>query len=105
MCILGRNGVGKTTTMRTIMGILKPRSGVVRFEGANVGGMPPYKMSRLGVAYVPQGRHIFPNLTTKENLSDRGPQEAQDRARNGIFKESTTFFPFSETARISKAAG
>jgi branched-chain amino acid transport system ATP-binding protein len=67
-CILGRNGVGKTTTMRTILGILKPRSGVVRFEGADVGGMAPYKISRLGVAYVPQGRHIFPNLTTKENL-------------------------------------
>jgi branched-chain amino acid transport system ATP-binding protein len=50
------------------MGILKPLSGAVRFNGLSLGGMPPYKISRLGIAYVPQGRHIFPNLTTKENL-------------------------------------
>lgn len=68
VCILGRNGVGKTTTLKTIMGILKPLSGTVRFDGLSLGGMPPYKISRLGIAYVPQGRHIFPNLTTKENL-------------------------------------
>lgn len=68
VCILGRNGVGKTTTMRTLMGVLKPAGGSVRFNGIDIGGMPPYKISRLGIAYVPQGRHIFPNLTTKENL-------------------------------------
>jgi branched-chain amino acid transport system ATP-binding protein len=68
VCILGRNGVGKTTTMKTIMGILKPRSGRVRYNGTDIGGMSPYRISRLGVAYVPQGKHIFPNLTTRENL-------------------------------------
>ena len=68
VCILGRNGVGKTTTLRTVMGILKPLSGTVRFNGLGIGGMPPYKICRLGIAYVPQGRHIFPNLTAKENL-------------------------------------
>jgi branched-chain amino acid transport system ATP-binding protein len=68
VCILGRNGVGKTTTMRTLMGVLKPAGGSVRFNGIDIGGMPPYKISRLGIAYVPQGRQIFPNLTTKENL-------------------------------------
>ena len=67
-CILGRNGVGKTTTLKTIMGMLKPNSGSVKFNGVEIGGMPSYKISRLGVAYVPQGRHIFPNLTAKENL-------------------------------------
>jgi branched-chain amino acid transport system ATP-binding protein len=50
------------------MGIVKPLSGHVKFNGAEIGGVPPYKISRLGIAYVPQGRHIFPNLTTKENL-------------------------------------
>jgi branched-chain amino acid transport system ATP-binding protein len=68
VCILGRNGVGKTTTMRTLMGVLKPAGGSVKFNGTDIGGMPPYKISRLGIAYVPQGRQIFPNLTTKENL-------------------------------------
>ena len=68
VCLLGRNGVGKTTTLKTIMGIVKPRSGSVKFNGTEIGGVPPYKISRLGIAYVPQGRQIFPNLTTKENL-------------------------------------
>jgi branched-chain amino acid transport system ATP-binding protein len=68
VCMLGRNGVGKTTTLKTIMGIVKPRSGSIKFNGMKIGGVPPYKISRLGIAYVPQGRHIFPNLTTKENL-------------------------------------
>lgn len=68
VCILGRNGVGKTTTMKTVMGVLKPAGGSVRFNGLDIGGMAPYRISRLGIAYVPQGRQIFPNLTTKENL-------------------------------------
>jgi branched-chain amino acid transport system ATP-binding protein len=67
-CMLGRNGVGKTTTMKTVMGVLKPAGGSVRFNGLEIGGMAPYRISRLGIAYVPQGRQIFPNLTTKENL-------------------------------------
>jgi branched-chain amino acid transport system ATP-binding protein len=80
-CILGRNGVGKTTTMRTIMGLLKPIGGAVKFEETNVGGMSPHRISRLGISYVPQGRQIFPNLTTKENLliaarsSSRAPSQ------------------------------
>jgi branched-chain amino acid transport system ATP-binding protein len=50
------------------MGIVKPRSGSVKFNGIEISGVPPYKISRLGISYVPQGRRIFPNLTTKENL-------------------------------------
>jgi branched-chain amino acid transport system ATP-binding protein len=68
VCILGRNGVGKTTTLRTIIGMLKPGKGSISFNGREIGGMEPYKISRLGIAYVPQGRHIFYNLTVKENL-------------------------------------
>ena len=68
VCLLGRNGVGKTTTLRTVMGMLKPKSGRIRFEGSDIGGVPPHKVSRMGIAYVPQGRHIFPTLTTRENL-------------------------------------
>ncbi len=68
VCILGRNGVGKSTTLKTVMGMLKPSRGHIRFNGTEIGGVKPYKVSRMGIAYVPQGRHIFPNLTTKENL-------------------------------------
>ena len=67
-CLLGRNGVGKTTTMKTVMGLLKPRDGSILFNGTVIGGRQPYEISRLGIAYVPQGRQIFPDLTTKENL-------------------------------------
>jgi len=68
VCILGRNGVGKSTTLNTIMGIVRPTGGEVIFEGNNIAGLPPYKISRKGIALVPQGRHIYPNLTVKENL-------------------------------------
>jgi branched-chain amino acid transport system ATP-binding protein len=67
-CILGRNGVGKTTTMKVVMGLLKPLRGSVVFDGIEIGGKQPYEISRLGMAYVPQGRQVFPDLTTKENL-------------------------------------
>jgi branched-chain amino acid transport system ATP-binding protein len=68
VCILGRNGVGKTTSIKAINGVCRPKSGSVKFEGNEIAGLPPYKISRLGIAYIPQGRHIFPNLTTRENL-------------------------------------
>lgn len=74
VCILGRNGVGKTTTMKTIMGMLNPKvhahaEGSIVFDGAQINGQPSYKISRRGIAYVPQGRHVFPTLTTRENLT------------------------------------
>ena len=94
VCILGRNGVGKTTTMKTIMGILKPRSGHVRYNGTNIGGMSPHKIARLGVAYVPQGRHIFQNLTTRENLEIAARKGRRRVVKNGRCRQSTTFFPF-----------
>jgi branched-chain amino acid transport system ATP-binding protein len=68
VCILGRNGVGKTTSLKAINGICRPRSGNIKFGDKEIAGLPPYKISRLGIAYIPQGRHIFPNLTTRENL-------------------------------------
>jgi branched-chain amino acid transport system ATP-binding protein len=68
VCIIGRNGVGKSTTLKTIMGMVKPQSGSIKFNGREIGGMPSYKICRNGVSYIPQGRHIFPNLSTRENL-------------------------------------
>jgi branched-chain amino acid transport system ATP-binding protein len=66
--LLGRNGMGKTTTVRSIMGLLRPRSGEVRFDGAAVTGLAPYRIAQTGIGLVPEGRQIFPTLTVEENL-------------------------------------
>ena len=66
--ILGRNGVGKTTLLKCLVGLIPIRSGGLTFEGKNIAGLPPYERARLGVGYVPQGREIFPRLTVEENL-------------------------------------
>lgn len=73
VCLLGRNGVGKSTTMKSIMGLLNPKNhavteGKIMFGGQNICGLPSHRIAQAGIAYVPQGRHIFPTLTTKENL-------------------------------------
>jgi len=66
--LLGRNGVGKTTTLKAIMGLIV-RRGTIRFSGQEVSALPPHEVPRLGIGYVPQGRHIFPGLTVAENLA------------------------------------
>ncbi|MBT6341416.1 MAG: ABC transporter ATP-binding protein [Desulfobacula sp.] len=66
--ILGRNGVGKTTTLRSIMGLTPPRSGNIYINGARTTKWQPHKISKMGVAYVPAERHIFPGLSVEENL-------------------------------------
>ncbi len=68
VALLGRNGMGKTTLMRSIVGINPPMNGQILFKGINISREESYKISRMGVAYVPQGRGIFPSLSTKENL-------------------------------------
>jgi branched-chain amino acid transport system ATP-binding protein len=66
--LLGRNGVGKTTTLRAIMGLAPRSRGTVEFDGFNLSRCPPHEVPRKGIGYVPQGRGIFPNLTVMENL-------------------------------------
>jgi urea transport system ATP-binding protein len=68
VCLLGRNGVGKTTLLKAIMGLLRPRAGQVLLEQDDLTALQPYRRARAGVAYVPQGRGIFPQLTVRENL-------------------------------------
>jgi branched-chain amino acid transport system ATP-binding protein len=68
VALLGLNGAGKTTTLRTILGLTPPRAGTVRYAGRDVTGWPAYKIARLGVGYVPEGRRMFKDLTTLENL-------------------------------------
>lgn len=68
VALLGRNGVGKTTTLRSILGLTPPKRGSIRFNGVETAGKPPYAMARMGMAYVPDDLRIFPDLTTYENL-------------------------------------
>ncbi|WP_338692563.1 ABC transporter ATP-binding protein [Bradyrhizobium sp. 26S5] len=68
VALMGRNGMGKTTTIRSIMGLTQARSGGIRFAGESVRGLPSYKIAKLGIGLVPEGRQIFPNLTVRENL-------------------------------------
>ena len=68
VCLLGRNGVGKSTTLKSLMGLVAPSRGRVSFKGAPIAGLPPYRIARLGLGYVPEERRIFPTITVRENL-------------------------------------
>lgn len=68
VALLGRNGMGKTTTISSIIGFNPPRSGAIRFNGKDLAGLPSYQIAQLGIGLVPQGRRIFPSLSVKENL-------------------------------------
>lgn len=69
VALLGRNGMGKTTTINSIVGLTPPRRGQILFKGINITGVEPFRIGRMGLALVPQGRRIFPSLTAKENLT------------------------------------
>jgi branched-chain amino acid transport system ATP-binding protein len=66
--LMGRNGMGKTTTVRSIMGLTRARAGRIRFDGRDIRGLPSYRVAQLGIGLVPEGRQIFPNLSVRENL-------------------------------------
>jgi branched-chain amino acid transport system ATP-binding protein len=68
VCLLGRNGVGKTTTIRSVMGLLRPSSGRIVWKGTDIAGWPPHRVSRAGIGFVPEDRRIFAELTVWENL-------------------------------------
>lgn len=69
VALLGRNGMGKTTTIRSIMGFTPPRRGMIRFEGKEITHLKPYEIAQMGIGFIPQGRNIFPSLSVKENLT------------------------------------
>src|ERR1043165_2097110 len=66
--LMGRNGMGKTTTVRSIMGLTPAMAGSIRFSGEEIASLPSFRVAKLGIGLVPEGRQIFPNLTTRENL-------------------------------------
>ncbi len=101
--ILGSNGAGKTTILKTISGVLKPKSGVITFDGKVINGLDPYLIVKEGIIHVPEGRHIFPDLTVKENLLLGGyflnQKETKDRV-DYVF----SIFPILKD-RINQKAG
>jgi branched-chain amino acid transport system ATP-binding protein len=66
--LAGHNGAGKSTTLKAIIGLIRPRAGRIRFEGQEIAGLPPHRISRLGIGWVPEDRRVFPDLTVLENL-------------------------------------
>jgi ABC-type branched-subunit amino acid transport system ATPase component len=97
VALLGRNGVGKTTTLRALTGTVHVDTGTVKFDGAPLGGLKPYEINRLGVSLVPEGRRLFPNLTVTENL--------QLAARPGgiSLEQAFDLFPRLRTRQKAKA--
>jgi len=78
--LLGRNGMGKTTTVMSIMGIVRPRGGRVQFAGQALAGLPSYRVAKAGLGLVPEGRQVFPNLTVRENLVATAAQRGKGSA-------------------------
>jgi branched-chain amino acid transport system ATP-binding protein len=103
--LLGRNGVGKSTTLKTIMGLIRPSRGAVRFNGASITGMPPHRLARLGIGYVPEDRRIFRLLTVMENLRtglDRSG--VTEEKRTALLEKVFAYFPVLAERR-SQAGG
>jgi len=99
VCLMGRNGVGKTTLMKAIIGLLRARAGTIHLDGKEITQRPPHERARAGVGYVPQGRGIFPYLTVYENLLmgfEASPRRATDLV---AVEEMYTLFPVIKQMR------
>jgi branched-chain amino acid transport system ATP-binding protein len=97
VCLLGRNGVGKSTTLKSLMGLVKPSAGSIKFKGLDITGLPAYRVARLGLGYVPEERRIFPTISVKENLlmgikTGRGAG-ARANGKAWTLERVYTFFP------------
>lgn len=99
--MVGRNGVGKTTTLKSIMCLVPPKTGMIEFDGADLSQLKPYQIPRNGISYVPQGRHLFPKLTVLENLKIT---IVEGRPAPGVLDEVLSYFPRLEE-RLNQKAG
>ena len=101
VALLGRNGVGKTTTLRSIMGLTPPRTGSIKFKGIEIIGKQPFEITRLGVGYTPDDRRIFPDLSTEENLLIAG-RFAKKNGGDWTVQKVYELFPDLERVQSSK---
>ncbi len=99
--LMGRNGMGKTTTVRSIMGLTQPKAGSVRLDGREIRGLPAFRIAQLGVGLVPEGRQIFPNLTVKENLL----ATASNRATANPWTPARVYELFPQLAELEARMG
>ena len=105
VALIGRNGVGKTTTMRSIMGLTPPRQGKVLWKGQDIARLPPYKICQLGIGFVPEERRIFPELSVWENLDiARRPAKAGKAGKAG-WSEPEVFALFPDLEGIRDRSG
>jgi branched-chain amino acid transport system ATP-binding protein len=102
VALLGRNGAGKTTAIKTIMGLVPPAQGEVSFDGQRIDRLPPYRIARLGLGYVPEERRIFTELTVMENL-EVGRQPAREGAP--VWTEDKLFALFPNLGRMRERPG
>jgi branched-chain amino acid transport system ATP-binding protein len=96
VCLLGRNGVGKTTTLKTIMGLAHAKQGTITYNGKNLTGLPPYEIARMGIGYVPDERLIFPDLTVRENLEIAAKEPLESDIAPWTVKRIYELFPILE---------
>jgi branched-chain amino acid transport system ATP-binding protein len=101
--LIGANGAGKTTTLRTISGLLKPKTGEVRYDGRAITGIKPHVITAMGVSHVPEGRGIFANLTVNDNL-ELGAYLRKDKIKQSEYERIFTLFPVLKE-RIKQSAG
>ena len=101
VCLLGRNGVGKTTTMRAIMGLTPPSSGRIVFDGTDITGLPPHRIARLGLGFVPENRRIFAELTVWENLD----VAARATDRSGHWTVEAVYRPVPKLGELANRQG
>ena len=93
VALLGRNGMGKTTTLRSIIGSTPPRRGVVRFKGKDITGLEPHQIAQMGIGLVPQGRHIFSSLSVRENLTMAARNPGKPETEAWTLDRVYSFFP------------
>jgi branched-chain amino acid transport system ATP-binding protein len=107
VALLGRNGMGKATTLKSVMGLVKPKSGTVIFQGKDITGISPYKIAKVGVGFVPEDRRIFPNLSVLDNLK-MGIKHGKDFKSGGqnewTFERIFEHFPFMKERTNQKGA-
>ena len=96
VCLLGRNGVGKTTTLKTIMGLAHAKQGTITYNGKSLTGLPPYEIARMGIGYVPDERLIFPDLTVRENLEIAAKEPLESDIAPWSVKRIYELFPVLE---------
>ncbi len=106
VCLLGRNGVGKSTTLKSIMGVVKPKQGSIRLDNKELIGKEPYEIARLGIGYVPEDRRIFRSLTVHENLLMGIKSQKNSNAKDGGWTVDRVYelFPRLQERRNNKGS-